>query len=239
MVIVQLIWMIAFSGFGQNTYSEKFYTDFVTGDMESWQKNLNYLKADYQIKPLTQTLFEIVKAQYGLIAYFIGVDEKKKAAKELGQARKNIDILLNKLPNNKNLLAWKGAFYGFELGIAPWKVLYYGPQSQEIINEALAAAKNYPESNFEYANMLFWAPALFGGNKLQALIYYNKAVEILENQHKTRDWYYLWVLTAYSNALNNVYGFKAAKPVYTKIITLAPDYQWINEAIHNLPEFNL
>lgn len=223
----------------QEIYTERFYEYFVSGRMDLWEKELDGLKQEYTISKSLITLQQIVKAQYGLIGYYVGIEEKRKAAGELEIAHKNVDLLLEKLPNEKYLLAYKGALFGFEMGIAPWKVLYYGPKSQEYILKAIALAETDPESNFEYANMRFWAPAMFGGNKDEALIYYKKTINLIEEKNQIQDWYYLWVLTAYANALKEIGGKEAARPAYAKLLQIEPRYKWIKEELQEFPDFDL
>lgn len=221
---------------------DNFYKYYLKGDMKSWNFELQNLKLQYQKKPTLELLETIVFAQYGIIGYKLGLKEKQAAKTELIQAQKNMDKLINKQPYNPKYQALKGAFLGFELGIQPWKAMIIGPESQQWIEKALLQNSKIPQANFEYANMKFWAPALVGGNKEVALSYYLKTINLLEQQKRTNDWFYLWALTAYANALKKTDQMNQAQDVYKKILAIEPGYEWVAKELshtnHGLPNLN-
>ena len=61
----------------------------------------------------------------------------------------------------------------------------------------------------------------------------------MEQKNQKRDWYYLWALTAYANAVKEVYGSDKAKTIYSQILKIEPSYKWLKEEIINFPDFNL
>lgn len=215
------------TGFASNPPSEGFYQHYITGNMKAWENTLNNLEIDYKNDPNLETLHEIVKAQYGLVAYYIGNNKKDKASAEITEAQKHLAKLSKAYPSKYLYKAWQGAFLGYRLGVSPWKVVYLGPQSQDYIELALENAPHSPEVNFEYANMKFWSPAIVGGDKKLSLVYYKKTIHLLERQGKTNDWYYLWALTAYANALKTMDNFEEATGVYNKILSIEPNYEWV------------
>jgi tetratricopeptide (TPR) repeat protein len=222
--------------------TDKFYQFYISGNMVGWQNHLNELKLACHQSNSGDQLETIVFAQYGLIGYYLGRKEKELAQKELEQAQLYLDLLVKTHPEKQKYKALQGAFIGFELGISPWKAMILGPESQEIIIHALKKAPNEAQTNFEYANMRFWAPAIVGGNKTEALIFYKKTIELLETQKQTHHWFYLWALTAYANALNKTEQANAANQVYQKILKIEPNYEWVAKELsknkNNLPDLD-
>jgi hypothetical protein len=53
----------------------------------------------------------------------------------------------------------------------------------------------------------------------------------LEQNQKTRQWYYLWAYTAYANALKTLGRTDDAQRVYEQIAAIEPEYQWVKEEL--------
>ncbi|MGD9992429.1 MAG: tetratricopeptide repeat protein [Salinivirgaceae bacterium] len=216
-------------GFGSET--EKFYQFYIKGDMKSWALSIDELKSNYEQSKKEVLLEELVIASYGLIGYYLGKGKKEQAEATLKSGSYYLELLNNSKPNNQSYQALKGAFIGFELGLNPWKAPFIGPESQTIINDALKKAPNNPQTNFEYANLLFWSPKWVGGDKQKALSYYKKTISLLEQNKQTRQWYYLWAYTAYANALKTMGCTDDARKVYQQIAAIEPEYQWVKEEL--------
>jgi tetratricopeptide (TPR) repeat protein len=213
-----------------------FYKFFIKGDMLSWEKSLSQLKTNYTQEANTKVLHEIVKAQYGLIGFYIGKSEKSKAMNELELANKNLELLQKLEPLNDVYNAYKTALLGFEIALSPSKATYHGPQRQQLIIKTSQHSGYEPEVTLEYANMRFWAPAIVGGDKKESLIYYRKTIVLLEARKRTKEWYYLWALTAYANAYKALNDSQAAIGVYEKILRFEPNYTWISQELSKTKE---
>ncbi|MGE4288048.1 MAG: hypothetical protein AB7E36_05115 [Salinivirgaceae bacterium] len=199
--------------------------------MKTWASLLDELTIQYEQTKNLVLLEELVLATYGLVGYYLGNEQNELAAKNLQSGTYYLNLLVGSKPNNQTYQALKGAFIGFELGLNPWKAPFIGPESQTIINNAIKKAPNNPQTNFEYANLLFWSPKWVGGDKQKALIYYKKTIDLLEQKQKTRQWYYLWAYTAYANALKTLGHYNESQRVYQQIAAIEPEYQWIKEEL--------
>ncbi|PKP11646.1 MAG: hypothetical protein CVU09_02100 [Bacteroidetes bacterium HGW-Bacteroidetes-4] len=223
--------IIIFQKTGFSSETEKFYQLFIKGDMKTWASTLDELTIQYEQSKNSALLEELVLATYGLVGYYLGKEQKELAAKSLQSGTHYLNILAGNKPNNQTYQALKGAFIGFELGLNPWKAPFIGPESQTTINNAIKKAPNNPQTNFEYANLLFWSPKWVGGDKQKALIYYRKTIVLLEQEQKTHQWYYLWAYTAYANALKTLGRSDDAQKVYQQIVAIEPEYQWVKEEL--------
>jgi tetratricopeptide (TPR) repeat protein len=223
--------LIIFQKTGFSSETEKFYQLYIKGDMKTWASTLNELTIQYEQSKNSALLEELVLATYGLVGYYLGNEQKELAAKSLQSGTHYLNLLAGSKPNNQTYQALKGAFIGFELGLNPWKAPFIGPESQTIINNAIKKAPNNPQTNFEYANLLFWSPKWAGGDKQKALQYYKKTIDLLEQNQKTRQWYYLWAYTAYANALKTLGRTDDAQRVYEQIAAIEPEYQWVKEEL--------
>jgi tetratricopeptide (TPR) repeat protein len=223
--------LIIFQKTGFSSETEKFYQLYIKGDMKTWASTLNELTIQYEQSKNSALLEELVLATYGLVGYYLGNEQKELAAKSLQSGTHYLNLLAGSKPNNQTYQALKGAFIGFELGLNPWTAPFIGPESQTIINNAIKKAPNNPQTNFEYANLLFWSPKWAGGDKQKALQYYKKTIDLLEQNQKTRQWYYLWAYTAYANALKTLGRTDDAQRVYEQIAAIEPEYQWVKEEL--------
>lgn len=210
-------------------FNGELYNAYIKGDMLTWETILNEMKSQYKRKPDYKLLEDIVESQYGFIGYLIGEKRKDKAGEELAFALKNLDILMKRNDKISRYWAYKCAFTGFKIGIAPYKAPFLGPKSFDYVNEALTLDEDDPYALVEYANGKYYAPVFAGGNKKLAMTSYKKAILLLEQDsvklHKS--WYYLMVKTNYGNLLSEIGDKNAALKVYNEILEYEPNYSWV------------
>jgi hypothetical protein len=222
------------SGYCQTTPSNwrnLYYEHFVTGDMIAWENTLKEMKNSHKKQPDLKLLTQIVKAQYGLTAYYIGQNEDDKAEYELKAAQKHLKHLQKMEPNNPIHEAMQGAFVSFEMSLKPYKIPFLGPESVEYIEGAYKKAPNNYRVSFEMANYKFYAPGFAGGDKAFALKEYKRTIQQIEQAGDTKDWYYLWALTAYTNALKKAKQSNLVHAQLIKMKQIEPRYKWAQEQI--------
>jgi glycosyltransferase involved in cell wall biosynthesis len=154
---------------------------FKTGTTQSWQ---HYMQTQYPKLPSTQKgeLQMQSDVLYIYIGFLLGNHNKP-------QAQKYVDTLITLMHQYKQTVG-EDAFYharqagitGFKIALAPWKAPLIGPENSEHIQKALALDSQSTEALIEQANTLFYAPALFGGNRSQALHTYTQAYYYLKTR---------------------------------------------------------
>ena len=127
---------------------------------------------------------EMVKAMYGLVGYQLGVKNKDLARYYVNKADIYLGKLLKVYPRNAQLHSLSGAFYGYKISLSFYKAPFYGPKSMSHIEKAIEIDPAEPMGYIEKGNSLMYRPAAFGGDKVEALAYYKKALKLMETHNK-------------------------------------------------------
>ena len=162
-------------------YQCAFFESYRAGNMAPWPSLIAEMEKVHSSDLAFQT--ELIKAMYGLVGYQIGSKQKDKARAYVDRGSDLLDVLLEKYPRNAQLNSLAGAFYGFKISLAFYKAPFYGPRSLSHIEKALTLDSKEPMGYIEKGNSLLYRPAAFGGDKLEALALYRKALHLMESQN--------------------------------------------------------
>ncbi|WP_165021960.1 tetratricopeptide repeat protein [Dysgonomonas sp. ZJ279] len=214
---------------------EAIYNAFITGNMAEWKTIIT----DIESRKLTSVSdkLELVNYYYGYIGYNLGVKKKKEAAIYVDKMETILDELTKLSPNVADVYAYKAALVGFKIGLSPYKAPFIGKSSGENAKKALAIDGDNIQGNIEQANVLYYSPSAFGGDKAKAKEYYKKAVSLFENNPTLlkQNWLYLSLLTKIAEIQEEEKDFKSAKQTYDKILAKEPNYSYVkNELLPNL-----
>lgn len=168
-------------------YRCAFFESYRQGDMSPWPNLIAEMEKAKSTDLAWQT--EMVKAMYGLIGYEIGAKNKDLARVYVDKADGYLDKLLDKYPDNAQLHAIDGAVYGYKIALSPYKAPFLGPKSMWHIDKAIELDPNEPMGYIEKGNSLQYRPAIFGGDKKEALECYQKALKLMDGHSDLKcDW---------------------------------------------------
>lgn len=229
-----IVFLLLFITFGSLNAIGKvdIYSAYISGNMQNWKKAMDEI--DLQSGKSNESILELVNYQYGYIAYCIGIDNDDLAEEYLEKADKSLAILESAGSNLSMVNAYKSAFYGFRIGLSPYKAPFFGPKSVDCANLAIKQNKENPYGYLQYGNAQYYMPAMFGGSKLVALEYFLKAEKLMEfNAGQLKDdWNYLSLLTIIAKAYTEVGNLVAAKSYYDKILTIEPNFLWVKNNLY-------
>ncbi len=231
-----LIFFFAFqSAMPVPTNREKIYQAYVHNKMDVWKKTLEEYEQKKILNPGER--LELLEFQYGYAAWCIGNDRDDEASYYIKKAFRNADFLEKEKYSLSNVYAYKAALYGYEIGLAPYKAPFYGPKSKSYAQKAVDSNNTNPLAYTQLANIQFYMPAAFGGDKEQAIKYYLIAKAFLETEQKTKgNWNYLSLLATLGQAYEKVGNLLEAKSVYRKALEIEPEFDWIKNEL--LPTIN-
>lgn len=214
---------------------EAIYHAFISGNMAEWKTIL----IDIESRRLTtnSAKLELVSYYYGYIGYNLGVKNKKEAQVYVDKMSVVLDELTKSKAKLADVYAFKAALVGFRIGLAPYKAPFIGKASSEHAAKALALDANNIQATIEKANILYYSPAAFGGDKAEAKKYYYKAVSLLKGNTSLLDhnWLYLSLLTKIGQTQEAEKDFKKATQTYEAILSREPNYSFVkNELLPNL-----
>ena len=223
------IFILQSSVFAQS-FEQKIYRYYISGDINSWQKELEVPNPESLGQ---EDLYNLALAHYGFIGYCLGRDEKQRARPYLDRVEGYAEILLSRNPDEPKYVALRGALFGFRLIYQPQKMMTIGPKSLKYINRAMELDPECPQALVENANTDWFMPAMFGGSRDKAVEGYKKAISNLEKDPASLkdSWYYLNLHIALAGWYEERNMTFMAREMYRKAIQVDPAFSWAREKL--------
>lgn len=226
--------IILFSGiftcYSQTDYKKTIYDAYIRGNMSQWETVIKQMEAE---NLSLQQKLDLLNYYYGYTAYLIGNDKSKQANVYIEKGEKLADELLKEYPENAAANAYKGSFISFKIALNKLKAVTLGPQSMKYINKANKLDSGDVQALADKGNMLFYAPGMFGGNKEEAIQYFEKAIRMIEKNEDTKNnWFYLNLLTLLAQHYEKLDKKQEAVSVYEKILQIEPDFKWVRDELY-------
>jgi len=201
-------------------YQCAFFESYRAGNMAPWPGLIDEMAKVKSADIAWQT--EIIKAMYGLVGYQIGLNDKEMARTYVDKADAYLSKLLEAYPNNAQLHSLAGAFYGYKIALAFYKAPFLGPKSMYHIDKSIELDPAEPMGYIEKGNSLQYRPAIFGGDKQEALKFYRKALTLIEARHDLKCNWQQMLLRAF--ILKNLYETNQAAEAETFLVKMQKDY---------------
>ena len=235
-LILLLISMLPFvSGQNRDEYSRMLYNAYIKGEMEQWSGIIAKMSRSYEAMPDQDLLYELCFAYYGYIGYLISIEEDKAAKAELDLAMNMTDILEEVLDGRHDVLALQGALIGYRMVLGKFKSVILGPRAMKYIKTAYETDNECFNCNTEMGNMRYYTPKILGGSKTEALPYYEKAVEILENSKlkSEHNWIYMNTVLLLADAYTETGQKDRACMLYKRLMDYEPKADWIRKDLYS------
>lgn len=216
------------NAFAQKAY---IYQSFISGNMDKWEMAMNTFADKTNLS--NQQKLELVSYYYGYIGYNLGIKNRDKAKIYIEKGDAIIDDLIKTYPT-ADAYAFKGAFLGFLIGMNPIKAPFLGQSCSKNVDKALSISISDIQANIEKANILYYSPSAFGGDKTEAKVYYNKAISLFESNSEltTENWLYLNLLTKVAQINTDEKKYNNAKTIYEKIMKIEPNYLYVKNQLY-------
>jgi hypothetical protein len=103
------------------------------------------------------------------------------------------------------------------------------------IKTAYEAADTCFNCNVEMGNMKYYTPRILGGSQEEAVLYYEKAVQILETSSLKRDrnWIYLNTVLLLADAYKSTGRKAQACKLYEALLNYEPRAEWIRKDLYS------
>ena len=221
-------------GQGSPDYNRRLYQSYVKGEMVPWKGILQEMNREYERTGDQTLLYYLCFAYYGYVGYLINEEEDKAAKKDLEVAMNRTDELYEILDGREDILALQGALMGFRIYLSKFSSMFLGPRTMRYIKTAYETGGEYFNCHIEMGNMLFYTPKVLGGSQIEAIPYYEKAVEILErSQLKTdRNWIYLNSVLVLANAYTETGRKDLACLLWKELLEYEPGAKWIRDDLY-------
>jgi len=230
--VISILLLSVQLGFSQSPYRDPIYKAYSRGKMDKWYVLMHACEKNANKNSMEEQL-ELISYYYGYTAWLIGAEEYDTAEEYIEKSEEIIDRLLEDSPDNPTLLAYKGAYIAFTIGISNFKAIFLGTKSIKYIDKALELDPDNIQGNIEKGNSMYYCPAAFGGDKKEAIQYYIRAVKSFEKQNLVvNNWMYINTMTALGQAYEATDQIQRAKLCYEKIIRIFPNFMWVEEELY-------
>ncbi|TVR70245.1 MAG: tetratricopeptide repeat protein [Marinilabiliales bacterium] len=211
---------------------EMIYYAFTRDRMETWVRAINILEKEYRQTGNIDVLYELTLARYGYIGYSLGIGDRSSAREQIGLAEEDIDKLTASTRHESSAYALQAALYAYRISMAPWRAVFWGQRSMNLIDKAIETDHGNPQAWLEHGNAMFYAPATFGGSKEKALESYNRAIRLFEADMKEHHrWLYLNTLVALAKSYQETGNKAMARITYRKALEFEPEFTWVRETL--------
>jgi len=213
----------------QTNYKKSIYEAYIQGDITKWETTMKEMEKENL--SVNQKL-DMLNYYYGYIGYMIGKKNNKAANVYIKKGENLVDEILKENPDNAPANAYKGTFIAFKMSMSKLKSVTLGPQSMKYINKAYDLDSKNIQSITDKANLLYYAPGLFGGDKEKALEYYEKAIKAMETNNDTENWFYLNLLVTLAKYYQKAGDRTKAISMYKKILEKEPGFKWVRDELY-------
>jgi tetratricopeptide (TPR) repeat protein len=226
-LILMIFVLSYFYSFGQN--NQVIYEAYASGNMKIWKQYIDNFRANTKEEKI-----QFLNYLYGYIAYCIGIDQDDEAKRYLTIGEKITDELEKQKFELATIYAYKSAFVGFRIALAPYKAPFLGGKSYSFAKQSVTFDPNCYLGYVQLGNIYFYKPGILGGSKGEALKYYLKALEILERKQEMlkNNWNYLNLLTNIIDTYYEEKNYVMAKQYCNKALTIEPNFNWVKNKLY-------
>jgi tetratricopeptide (TPR) repeat protein len=214
------------------SFRSRIYQAYISNTMQDWKAVVDEMETSQAND--NEFLAELVNYEYGYIGYCLGIDENKTAEKYLGLAEKNLERLARQGYSPSVIAAYRSAFYGYKIGLSPLKAPFIGPKSVSQAESSIKMDPQNPLGYIQFGNAQFYMPAVFGGSKTEAIKYFQKAEQLMENNPDdwvNENWNYLSLLTLIGQSYEAMQDYKKAETYYRKALNKEPGFSWVKKEL--------
>ncbi len=219
----------------QGTFQKDTYQAFLKNDEVKWGNVTSKFEKSANLGK-TSDLLQLIHYYYCYVSVLIDKKLDKKADENIRKAEVYIDKVLKSEPDNALGLNYKGIFMSYQVSLNKMKAATMGKQIMSNINRAFSLDPNNVQILFDKGNSLYYPPKVLGGDKKEALRYFNKAISIIEKQKNTREnWMYLQLLFLEAHCNELLGNTDSARKGYEKALKAEPDFRLVRDKYY--PEF--
>ena len=216
-------------------YKSIIYHSYVTSSMGDWKKVLEKMGASKSLDK--DDKLELLNYQYGYVGWCMINNRDQEAQHYLDLAIKNAADLEKEGYELSQVMAYKAALWGFQIGLAYYKAPFLGFDCVEFAKQSVKLNKNHYLGYLQLGYIDYFLPSVFGGSKSRAISNYIMAEKLLEKQLNgaVKDWNYINVLVTIVQGCQGLGQNAKAKYYYDKVMKIEPNYKWgKNDLIENL-----
>ncbi len=229
LLIVSMVFLLLKASFGQMSGEElscRLLDDYITGNKSDWEAVLRDNSLDSVQRISDQLVY--TRARYGLIGILLEAKRKTDASRQIEILEQQLQVLLKQNPTHPELMSMYAGLNGFKISLQPFKAPIYGRIYNNRMDEIKGENLNNPYVLIERGNSLFYRPAIFGGDKKEAIKLWEEADRQFEAESKGNcNWYALHLKVMLIKGYEEIGEPRKALVIKTTIRVRYPKMEWL------------
>ena len=201
---------------------------------EAWKKAVKVRENEHVKNPKDIAVrYKLALAQFGLL--HMTMQDKDEALFEayVDETEKNLESLCTENKQWAEPHALLSAVYGLTMAYSPWKGMYLGSKSENLMEEARMSNPDSPLVWKLYANSKYFTPEIWGGDLKEAIKAYQKSIQLYESDSSKIkfNWYYLDTFAFLGQAYTKNKEYAKTVSLYEKALAIEPEFHWVKHVL--------
>jgi len=208
------------------------YKAYLQNDPVLWKNAVDEAKKVILREMDTKTnKYELVMAKYGLLNQTMSNKSEDVFNANLDSTIELLKELIESDSKWAEPRAILSSVYGLQMGYSPFKGMYLGGKSSQLIDKAMKLDRTSATVVKLYAGSKFFTPTLFGGDLQESIDKFEKSITLFEEGSLENDWLYLDAMAWLGMAYMKNEQKKKAVAVFEKAIAFEPEFNWVKMAL--------
>ncbi len=231
-LLIVFFYFCAILASGQTDYNSELFKAYLSKDRDLWLSTIKSQELSKSKNTFSNQLL-LINSYYGYIGWLLAENKPEQAEVYLDKGSELLEQLSGKYHENATILAYRGAWLGFEITMNSVKTVYLGPRSMKYINQSLEADPDNIQGLIEKGNAYYFMPASFGGDKLKTLNLFKKAISLMKSsQQHQNNWQYLQLQARIGIILTETDQTQKASEHYQLLLQAYPDFKWVRDELY-------
>jgi len=180
-------------------------------------------------------LYYLTYAEYELIRFGMIEQESGLYEKFVDATVNHAKEVLKRRPEWSEGLALLANIYGIQITQSWIKGATLGPEANELAERAVKSDSTNPRAWLVHGIMKFNTPAFFGGSVEQALVDFQRAMELFDHPVQSESlnpsWGYIETFAWLGKAFEKTEDPNAAIAAYKKALEIDPEFSWVKRVL--------
>lgn len=206
------------------------YQAYLSNNMSVWKTELQKYTASTNLT--TTDKLEISNYLYGYIAtLLVDADKNKQEITDwIDLWEQYLDDIEKIIGKNAYIYVYRSSINAYKSKVKAGGMMVWGPRSLTELKRALATDPNNPLANGLKGNMLFYMPSFVGGDKVEAIKWFEKAlIGISASTDKTFRWNRCAITLCLAQAYEKTGNREKAIQICETLLTQEPSFTYMRD----------
>ena len=218
----------------EHTYQAYLGGKDLSATKTDWKNIVALRKKESDSKPNDKnSKYRLALAQFGLLSATMRDQDEDLFDDYIDQTEDNLEAIIKQYKDWGEPKALLSSVYGLKLAYSPWKGMYLGPKSANLMEKARKQSPSSPLVWKLYGNSKFFTPEMWGGDLKEAIQAYEKAIELYKTDTGSTEfnWFYLDTYAFLGQAYNKNEERSKALATYERALTIEPGFYWVKKVL--------